>query len=194
MMFNWIPFLSYAVITAVTPGPNNIMSMTHAGRVGVRRSLPFNVGILVGFSVVMLGCTFFCNTMSELIPAIEEPMRFVGAAYLLWLSWQTFQSDGVLENGVGRSGFMSGLVLQFINPKIYLYCLISMELYILPYYQGQGEMLTFFAMVLAGIGFLFTLCWAWFGALFKKIFLQYGEVINAIMSMLLAGCAISLFL
>lgn len=27
-MFNWFAFLTYAVITAATPGPNNIMSMS----------------------------------------------------------------------------------------------------------------------------------------------------------------------
>lgn len=40
-MFNWLNFLSYAVITAITPGPNNIMSMSNAGRLGFRKSFPF---------------------------------------------------------------------------------------------------------------------------------------------------------
>ena len=30
-MFPWYAFLTYAVITAATPGPNNIMSMSNAG-------------------------------------------------------------------------------------------------------------------------------------------------------------------
>ena len=29
---------------------------------------------------------------------------------------------------------LSGLFLQFINPKIYIYCIMSMEAYILPFY------------------------------------------------------------
>ena len=44
-MFSWINFLSYAVVTAVTPGPNNLMSLSNAGRLGFRRALPFNLGI-----------------------------------------------------------------------------------------------------------------------------------------------------
>lgn len=58
-MFNWISFLTYAVVTAVTPGPNNILSMSNGNRKGFRGALPFNFGILVGFSVVMLLCTAF---------------------------------------------------------------------------------------------------------------------------------------
>lgn len=35
-MFNWFAFLTYAVITAATPGPNNIMSMSNGGRLGFK--------------------------------------------------------------------------------------------------------------------------------------------------------------
>ena len=31
-MFHWASFLTYAVVTAVTPGPNNLMSMSNGGR------------------------------------------------------------------------------------------------------------------------------------------------------------------
>lgn len=82
-MFNWASFLTYAVITAVTPGPNNIMSMSHAGRLGLRRSFPFNLGVWAGFSLVMLACTLLFNTVSMLIPAIKGPMLVLGAAYML---------------------------------------------------------------------------------------------------------------
>lgn len=37
-MFSWVSFLSYVVATAVTPGPNNIMSMSNASRLGFRKS------------------------------------------------------------------------------------------------------------------------------------------------------------
>ena len=60
-MFNWFAFLTYAVITAATPGPNNIMSMSNGGRLGFKGALPFNFGILAGFAAVMLICTAFCR-------------------------------------------------------------------------------------------------------------------------------------
>lgn len=44
-MFNWLAFLTYAFITAATPGPNNIMSMSNGGRLGFMGALPFNFGI-----------------------------------------------------------------------------------------------------------------------------------------------------
>ena len=193
-MFSWIQFLSYAIVTAVTPGPNNIMSMSNAGRQGFRKTFPFNFGIWIGFSLVMLMCTFFCNTLSTLIPKIKTPMLFIGAAYILYLAWKTFKSSSVIEEDERHGNFISGLVLQFVNPKIYIYCIVSMEAYILPYYHSEWDMLIFFALLLAFIGFAFTLLWALFGSVFKILFSKYAKITNAIMALLLVYCAVSLFL
>ncbi|NJP41131.1 LysE family transporter [Oscillospiraceae bacterium HV4-5-C5C] len=192
-MFSWANFLTYAIITAVTPGPNNIMSMSNAGRLGFKKSLSFNFGIWVGFSIVMLVCTFFCNTLSAFIPKIKLPMLIIGALYMLWLAWKTFRSSSEIKEDHSRSGFLSGLLLQIINPKIYIYCIVSMEAYILPFYQGKWGVLIFFALLLAFIGFAFTLCWALFGSVFKLLFSKYAKVTNTIMALLLVYCAASLF-
>ncbi|WP_304508525.1 LysE family transporter [Anaerotignum sp.] len=193
-MFSWIHFLSYAIATAVTPGPNNIISMSNASRLGFRKSFPFNLGIWVGFSIVMLVCTVFCNTLSTIIPKIKMPMLIVGALYMLWLAWKTIRSSSVIEEDHSRSGFISGLTLQFVNPKIYIYCIVSMEAYILPFYHGKTLELVFFAFLLAFIGFIFTLCWALFGSAFKALFSKYAKGTNTIMALLLIYCAASLFL
>ena len=193
-MFNWFSFLTYAVVTAVTPGPNNILSMTNASRKGFWKSLPFNLGILAGFSAVMVLCTLFCGTLTALVPKIKTPMMVVGAAYMLWLAWETFRSTGELSAHNARDGFLSGLLLQFINPKIYVYCILSMESYILPVYHDRWGALMAFALLLAFIGFAFTLVWAAFGSVFKRLFSRHAKPVNTVMALLLVYCAVSLFL
>lgn len=193
-MFNWLSFLLYAVVTAATPGPNNILSLSGASRLGLRRALPFNLGIWAGFSLVMLMCTFFCSTLSAVIPVLKTPMLVLGALYMLHLAYQTLKSDALAETAPARSGFFSGFILQFVNPKIYVYCMVSMEAYILPHYQGHWPALVFFALLLAFIGFLFTLCWAVFGSAFKFLFSKHAKATNAVMALLLVYCAVSLFL
>ncbi len=193
-MFSWLDFLTYAIITAVTPGPNNIMSLSNASRYGFRKSFPFNLGILVGFSIVMIACTLFCSLLSSVIPMIKMPMLIVGSIYMLHLAWKTFSSSPEIEEKNARIGFHSGFALQFVNPKIYIYGIVSMQAYILPYYQNQPFHLLGFALLLAFIGFLFTLCWSGFGSMFKLLFSKYAKITNTIMSLLLVYCAISLFL
>ena len=193
-MFHWVSFLTYAVVTAVTPGPNNIMSMSNGSRKGFKGALPFNLGIWAGFSIVMSLCTAFCSLLSTLIPKIKLPMLILGAAYMLYLAWETWRSSDSIEENHSRSGFLSGLLLQFVNPKIYIYCIMSMEAYILPFYNGQALPLFGFAMLLAFIGFAFTLCWSGFGSIFKRLFSKHTRIINTIMALLLVYCAVSLFL
>ena len=193
-MFHWFSFLTYAIITAATPGPNNIMSMSNGIRKGFRRALPFNLGIWVGFTVVMVVCTLFCSLLAALIPKIKTPMLVLGAAYMLYLAWETFRASDLIEEDHSRSGFLSGLLLQFINPKIYIYCIMSMEAYILPFYSQDPLALLGFALLLAFIGFVFTLAWSAFGSVFQTLFTRHARVVNTILALLLVYCAASLFL
>ncbi|MGL4605887.1 MAG: LysE family transporter [Eubacteriaceae bacterium] len=192
-MLNWINFLTYAIITAITPGPNNIMSMSNASRMGFKKAIPFNLGVWCGFSIVMLVCTLFCGLVSQGLPKIKLPMLIIGAIYMLYLAWKTFKSSPQIKENDSKSGFTSGLVLQFINPKIYIYCIISMEAYILPYYSSEPLILFLFAMLLAFIGFVCTLGWSIFGSMFKLLFSKYAKVTNTMMALLLIYCAITLF-
>jgi threonine/homoserine/homoserine lactone efflux protein len=191
-MISWVHFLTYALSTAVTPGPNNIMSMSNANRMGFKKNLPFNFGIGVGFAIVMIICTTFCSMLSNYIPIIKVPMLIIGAVYMLHLAWSTYGSSKI-EEDCSKSGFLSGLLLQFINPKIYIYCIMSMEAYILPYYSKQPVVLFGFAMLLTFIGFIFALCWSVFGAAFKWLFSKHAKTVNTVMTLLLVYCAISLF-
>ena len=62
-------------------------------------------------------------------------MLVLGAAYMLYLAWHIWRA-GPAEAREGRTGFVPGLLLQFVNPKIYIYGIVSMEAYILPNVSG----------------------------------------------------------
>jgi len=192
-LFSWAKFLTYAFITTATPGPNTLISLSTANRLGLKRTLPLNFGIWVGFSIVMLLCTAFCSLLSTLIHALEKPMLILGALYMLHLAWKTYRSSSDLTEYDARSGFWAGFTLQFVNPKIYIYCIVSMEVYILPHFHGQPLILFGFAMLLAFLGFLLTIAWGAFGSVFKRLFSQYAKTTNTVMALLLVYCAFSLF-
>ena len=193
-MFNWFSFLAYALSSTITPGPNNIMSMSNGSRMGFRKSLPFNFGILIGFSFVMIICTAFCSLLSAFLPAIKLPMMIAGAIYMLFLAWKIFTNKPDIEENHSRNGLLAGLLLQFVNPKIYIYGIMSMQAYILPYYSGHYFKLFSFAILMALIGATCNLCWSAFGSVFKLLFSKHAKIVNSIMALLLVYCAVSLFL
>jgi len=193
-MFNLYAFLSFIFITAYTPGPNNIMSMSHASKLGFRKSFPFNLGILAGFSIVMTLCTLFSTTLYALIPKIKPVMLVLGAGYMLYLAWKIWKSNSDIHvQDTKSSSFLSGCLLQFVNPKIMVYGITAMSSYILPVFH-DSVILSGFVLLLSLVGFSGTVCWAIFGAAFSKVFKEHRKLLNGIMALLLVYCALSLFL
>lgn len=193
-MFRLYDFLIYCFITAYTPGANNLLSMSNAVRLGFRRSVRFNLGILAGFTVVMSICTAFSATLYSFLPKVKIVMQILGAAYMLHLAWKVWKSSNELSADGGKeASFLSGMVLQFANPKIYIYAITAMSLYILPVYHSLSALIGF-TVILSLIGASGSFVWALFGSAFCKFFSKHTKTVNMIMALLLAYCAVSLFL
>ena len=193
-MFSLYQFLLYIFVTAYTPGPNNIMSLSNAVRYGFKKSFPFNLGILAGFSIVMLFCTLLSATIFLYVHQAKIYMQVIGASYMLYLAWKTWKSPSEIElEETKGASFTSGLTLQFINPKIYIYAVTAMSTFILPYFDTILPLIGF-ALFLALVGFTGTVAWSAFGSTFQKILSNYAKVVNPILALLLIYCAVSLFL
>jgi threonine/homoserine/homoserine lactone efflux protein len=193
-VFSLYQFLLYIFITAYTPGPNNIMSLSNAVRYGFKKSFPFNLGILAGFSIVMLFCTLLSAAVFSYLDQAKIYMQILGAGYMLYLAWKTWKSSSEIElEETQGASFTSGLALQFVNPKIYIYAVTAMSTFILPYF-GSTLSLIGFALFLALVGFTGTVAWSVFGSTFQKILSNYARIVNPILALLLIYCAVSLFL
>ena len=193
-MFRWLPFLTYAFAALATPGPNTILSFSTASRVGFRRSLPFCAGVWVGFFCVMLLCTAFCSLLQSYLPMLHLPMLIVGALYLIYLAWHTYKSTDAVSAAGEAGSFRKGLVLQFANIKVYLCCIMALEGYILPAYEGQALPLAGFVALMPSLSFLVLLLWAGFGAALSRFLNRYRKAANTVFALLLVYCAIALFL
>jgi cysteine/O-acetylserine efflux protein len=193
-MPNFTAFLSYILITSFTPGPNNIMSMTNASRYSFRKSFTFNIGIFFGFFIIIGLSSVFSITLISLIPSIKSAMTWIGAAYILWLAWKTYHSKSEKDqlSNKNTNTFLSGLLLQFVNPKVILYSLTTVSTFIIPYYSS-APILAGFALLLALVGFASTCCWALFGSVFHACLAKHNKLANIIMAILLVYCAVSLF-
>ncbi len=193
-MFHLSDFLIYCFITAYTPGVNNLLSMSNAIRLGFRRSIRFNFGILAGFAVVMSVCAAFSATPYSFLPKMKSVMQILGAAYMLYLAWKVWKSSADVNTDGGKeASFLSGMILQFANPKIYIYAITAMTLYTLPVYHSTGSMIAF-TIVLALIGTSGSFVWASFGAAFCRVLSKHTKVVNLVMALLLVYCAVALFL
>ncbi|MDR3170611.1 MAG: LysE family transporter [Treponema sp.] len=192
-MFNWVAFLIYIFLMSFTPGPNNIMSMNNGVQRGFRKGLIFNLGIWVGIFWAMILCLAASAFLYTLIPRIQFPMKIAGAGYMMYLILITIlpaQDHAVRDV---KASFLWGMILQFINPKLYIYGITSMSSYILPFY-GNLFILIGFSLILASMGFAGTIAWSLFGSLFSRLFKEHDRIVKVVMVLLLVYCAVSLFL
>lgn len=77
-------FLTYTLITALTPGPNNILALSSVTAHGFRRSMRVLAGMSLGFVIIMLICAGLTFTLVTLDEGITSLLRWVGAGYILW--------------------------------------------------------------------------------------------------------------
>lgn len=192
---NFTAFFSYVVLGSFTPGPNNIMAMTNAGKYGFKKAMRFNIGVFFGFVTIMGICAVFSALLYDFIPSVKPVMLCIGAAYILWLAWTIWRDKPHEKKGrvIQTNTVASGIILQFVNVKMILYGITVMSSFILPHYQSP-PVIAAFAVGLALVGLLTTVCWALCGAAFQKIFQEHSKLLNAIMALLLVYCAVTMIM
>lgn len=189
-------FFSFMLLTAFTPGPNNIMAMSIAGQHGQLQGLRFCVGVLLGFLGIMIACALSSSTLYRQLPGLEPGMRVVGAVYMFWLAWKMLgagKSGGSGDRHTRPEGIISGMLLQCVNPKVIAYGVTAFSAFIVPYYTTYQELL-FFALLLALVGFGGTCCWSLCGGVLRECFVRYPRVSGALTALLMGGCGVSLLL
>lgn len=178
-----------AAITVWSPGPNNILLLSTASKYGIRRNLKLMLGIWSGSLTLMCLSGIFCSTLARIIPGIQFYMKYAGAAYILYLAWQTFRrrppADAAAEKG---PSYLTGLFLQLLNVKIILYGLTMFSTFILPY-ESQVPFLFLFAVYLMILGAVGNLIWAFAGNLLKRLYDSHYQLMNTVMALLLLWCA-----
>ena len=193
-MFDWLSFTLYILLIAGSPGPNTITSMSNGARRGFVKGLPYVFGIFCGLVIVSVFCALCCNYLSSLVPKIKAPMVVLGALYILFLAWKTYKRNADMEEKSFEGSFASGFLMQFVNPKLFMICILTMTSYVLPYCQGRILLLLGFAILLPVIFSVLNLCYSAFGAAFRRLFSVHGKAVNTVMALLLVYCAIKLFL
>ena len=194
MGIDFIPLVSFVMVTTFTPGPNNISSASMGVLYGYRDTVEYLAGITVGFFFIMLLCAYVSSTLLNLIPSVEPVLRIIGAAYILWLAIGTARASYAFKDaGQPPMGFKKGFFLQTFNPKVAVYGLTLYSTFLSPAADNL-IVLTVFAMLFALTAFCSTSTWALCGAAIRTHLHQpkVRLLVNAVLILLLIYTAIDL--
>ena len=181
-------FFVYSVINAFTPGPGNILALNTVTNYGWKKGAPLFFGIFSGYYVVQMICAVFVYGVSALLPGMLGGMKYVGAAYILWLAAHIAVSRPDRDGKERSASFLKGFMLQFVNVKIYLFGITALTGYVTNYSTAL-PVLVFFEFVIATIGTAATSAWIGAGMAIQKVYLRHYRLINIFLAVTLLECA-----
>jgi len=109
-------------------------------------------------------------------------MQVIGSFYMLYLAYQIYRMDVSESAETPTSTFISGFLMQFVNPKVILFTMTVIPSFVMPYYTAVPA-LAVFAAAITIIGFCAFVTWVLFGVMFKKFLQRYQKTVNIIMAM-----------
>lgn len=124
-----ITFFSASILLGLAPGPDNVFVLTqsalHGRKAGIAVMFGLCTGLIAHSSAVAFGVAVIFQT-SALAFAI---LKYIGAAYLVYLAWQAFRApvEAFSANGNGEAQYgklyRRGIIMNITNPKVSIFFL-----------------------------------------------------------------------
>jgi len=129
----FLPLVTFAVATAITPGPNNIMLTASGANFGFRRTVPHMLGVAIGFTLMVAAIGLGLSEIFERFPVIHQVLRYGGAAYLLYLAYRIATAAPMTADAARAAGrpltFLQAALFQWVNPKSWMMAVGAISAY-----------------------------------------------------------------
>jgi len=134
-------FALAALIMVLTPGPNMVYLVSRSLSQGRAAGVTSLFGVAAGFLMHMFAAAAGLTAVFLAIPLAYEMLKWLGAAYLLWLAWQSlrpgarspFEVRPMPVDSPARLCFM-GFMTNALNPKIAVFYLSVFPQFVRPEY------------------------------------------------------------
>ncbi len=122
---------AFALVSSITPGPNNLMLMASGANFGFRRTVPHMLGIGLGFGFMIVLVGLGLVRIFDAFPVTHLILTVVGVAYLLWLAWKIAHAAApdAARAGARPFSFLQAALFQWVNPKAWQMALTAITLY-----------------------------------------------------------------
>ena len=165
-----LSLLTFALVSSLTPGPNNFMLLASGANFGFVRTIPHALGIMMGFFVLLVAIGFGLGALLTAAPALHLALKIAGASYLVYLAWRLAMSRSLGHDGHASARPMTpfeAALFQWVNPKAWVMGLTSMAVFTdpdRPFMTALIVAFTFFA-----VSFPSNAIWIAFGVALRRL-------------------------
>jgi threonine/homoserine/homoserine lactone efflux protein len=193
-MIDPLAFATYSFVMSITPGPNNVMLTASGATFGFRKTVPHILGVSAGFSVVLLAVCAGLDALFTRWPEIQTVLRWLGAAYLIYLGWRILRS-GEATAGESRKPLtlMEAAGFQVLNPKAWVMTLTAAAMF-LPRELGLLTACAYMVAVMWIVNLPCITVWALFGSSLRGFLAKPTgrATFNIVMAVALAATGITM--
>jgi threonine/homoserine/homoserine lactone efflux protein len=126
----WLLFAAAALGMVLTPGPNMVYLISRSICQGRRAGFISLTGVVAGFFFHIVCAAIGLTAVFMTVPFAYTLLKYLGAAYLLWLAWQAVRPGGaspfaprVLPADSPAKLFQMGFLTNVLNPKMAVFYL-----------------------------------------------------------------------
>jgi threonine/homoserine/homoserine lactone efflux protein len=122
-------FAAAVLLLALTPGPVWVYLISRTLTQGRRAGYFSLIGVMAGVLVHLVAAAVGLSALLLAVPAAFQAIKLAGAAYLLWLAWNTLRGGGFsftpqpLAPVPDRVLFRQSMTASVINPKVAMFYL-----------------------------------------------------------------------
>jgi threonine/homoserine/homoserine lactone efflux protein len=127
-----LPLVSFAFVSSITPGPNNLMLSASGVVFGFNRTLPHLLGVAAGFTLLLVVCASGIGTLLVGLPAAALALKVCGTVYLLYLAWsyRNALAPQARQTTARPMKFAEAVAFQFVNPKAWIMGLTAASVFV----------------------------------------------------------------
>ena len=180
--------VTFAFVTSITPGPNNLMLMASGANFGLRRTVPHMVGVSAGFVLMTVLVGAGLVQVFDRFPVSYTVLKVASVAYLLYLAWKIAraQAPGTADATGRPLTLVQAMLFQWVNPKAWAMALTAISAYA----PGQTLAAVALTAVIFGLVNLPSVgVWAMLGQQMRRVLTSPARLraFNITMAVLLVG-------
>ena len=179
----------FALVSSITPGPNNLMLMASGANFGFQRTLPHMLGVGLGFMAMVYLVGVGLVQVFDAYPVAYDVLKVVSVVYLLYLAWK-IATAAAPEGDSSASGkpftFLQAAAFQWVNPQAWTMALTAVSLYS-P--DRELQSIAIIALVFGAINVPSISVWTVMGQQLRRLLTSTTRLraFNASMAVLLVG-------
>lgn len=174
----YLAFAAACILLALTPGPALSLIVANGAAHGRAAAMSTVAGNSFGLGLLVTGAAVGLGTVMAVMAEWFDVVRWVGAAYLVWLGgrrlWRAWQGDTVVP-GKAKAGrrrwAMQGMAVALSNPKVLLFLGAFFPQFVNPD-QPAGPQLTLLAVTFLVVVSACDLCVAFAAGSAKSWFTE----------------------